>query len=38
VTIRVFQGQPTVLDSFPSSMNGCDGQQFFIRWRSANPT
>lgn len=38
-TVRAFEGTKwaTVTD-FPATMNGCDQQRFYIRWRSLNPS
>ncbi|MCW6005853.1 hypothetical protein K1W54_14880 [Micromonospora sp. CPCC 205371] len=34
-SVRVFGGQgPAVVNGFPVTMNGCDHQRFFVRWRT----
>jgi serine/threonine protein kinase len=39
-TVRVFSGEKQwrTLDDFPATMNGCDQQRFYVRWRSLDPT
>jgi hypothetical protein len=39
-TLRIFTGdkQWYTLDQFPATMNGCDQQRFYVRWRSLDPT
>jgi serine/threonine protein kinase len=40
VTTRVFSGEKQwrTLDEFPATMNGCDQQRFYVRWRSLDPS
>jgi hypothetical protein len=38
-TVRVFDDEQwQLLEQFPATMNGCDQQRFYIRWRSLDPT
>jgi serine/threonine protein kinase len=39
-SVRVFTGdkQWQTLEDFPATMNGCDEQRFYVRWRSLDPS
>ena len=38
-TVRIFSDKRwQLLYEFPATMNGCDQQRFYVRWRSLDPT
>lgn len=37
-TVRAFEGEEwSTIFEYPATMNGCDMQRFYVRWRSVNP-